>query len=507
MRALFSLTNTRNAKRFARRLIALGWEIVASEETVAMLRAAALPVTALPEFFKVAKKYPFPPTLHPEMELGLTTTTGLTIDLVYITTYPLPKGNDVGGHTLLGLAAKGERIAVTDPADMEKVLLELESGDNRISSGLRQDLLAKAQLKIARHYLALLEQTDKQRQTAVITGQRHCGLLEGENPYQQPADFLSLAIDDQLALPAFQQRSDNLPCFTNLADFDSILQTMCLLAAGFRRCYRKTPYIVIGAKHGNPVGLAVSWKSPAEAIRKTLLTDPQAIFGGEVIVNFALTAELAELLVASGERRKICGSALWCLDVLAAPAIGDAALAILQQRKRLKIFVNKALTRPCPNPAEYVTRMVRGGLLRQPPADYVLDLNKYVAGKQLSAAATDSLLIAWAVAWSSSLGGNEVALAKDRMLLAAGGGPSTVEACRTALRRAQALGGKLKGAVFAADAFFPFTDGPQELAGAGCRYGVVPGGGKNFALVEQYFRKKHVKVFFLPEEYRGFCRH
>jgi len=152
--------------------------------------------------------------------------------------------------------------------------------------------------------------------------------------------------------------------------------------------------------------------------------------------------------------------------------------------------------------------MVRGGFLRQPFPDYILDLeacaidfpfpdNEYV----------DSLMIAWATAWFSNHGGNEVAIAKGRKLLGAGGGPSTIDSCCSAVMRAHACGHGVKDSVFAADAFFPYTDGPEELIKAGCIYGVVPDGGKNATLIKEYFKTHTVNVFYLPEQFRGFCRH
>ena len=119
----------------------------------------------------------------------------------------------------------------------------------------------------------------------------------------------------------------------------------------------------------------------------------------------------------------------------------------------------------------------------------------------------DSMVVAWAVAWHSNHGGNEVSLVKDYDLLAVGGGPSTVDAIATALQRANACGHDLAGSVFAADAFFPFTDAPEILAQAGCAYGIVPKGGKNFEMVKELFTRERIEVLFLPEEYRGFCRH
>ena len=57
-------------------------------------------------------------------------------------------------------------------------------------------------------------------------------------------------------------------------------------------------------------------------------------------------------------------------------------------------------------------------------------------------------------------GGNEVALVKNRQLLCCAGGPSTIEAADTVIKRAQKIH-DIEGAVFAADAFSPFSDVPK----------------------------------------------
>ena len=91
--------------------------------------------------------------------------------------------------------------------------------------------------------------------------------------------------------------------------------------------------------------------------------------------------------------------------------------------------------------------------------------------------------------------------------MGSGGGPSTVDAALVAIMRAKDCGHNLKGSVFAADAFFPFIDAPQLLCDAGLKAGLVPRGGKRHKAVKDFFKEKGISVAYLPEEYRGFCRH
>lgn len=330
----------------------------------------------------------------------------------------------------------------------------------------------------------------------------------GENPYQAPADLFACESSDPLALPAFSQVSGEPPCFTNAADLDSLLHTMCLASEAFRRLRGAVPRICVAGKHGNACGMAASWESAEDAVRGAFTGNPGALWGGEVVVDFPVTGVLAEILLRSEERAARWGSPYWMLDVVAAPAFEEDAVAVLGRRERRKLLLNEALADPALPDETWTYRTVRGGFLRQPPPNYVLDLSgAEMDGAGLSTPEEETAIIAWAVAFSSSHGGNEVSLARDYRLLSAAGGPSTVEAVHTAIERARSSDHEVADSVFAADAFFPFEDGPRALVDAGVSAGVVPGGGKRQEIVRALFRGHGVTVCYLPVEYRGFARH
>jgi len=112
--ALFSLNEPSDGLEFAPRLLGLGWKIVATQNVAPCFAESGIQAGDVSHFLSVKESYPFSPTLHPKTELALTTTSTTAIDLVFDITYPLDKGNDVGGHTLLALAAKGNRIVVSN---------------------------------------------------------------------------------------------------------------------------------------------------------------------------------------------------------------------------------------------------------------------------------------------------------------------------------------------------------------------------------------------------------
>jgi phosphoribosylaminoimidazolecarboxamide formyltransferase/IMP cyclohydrolase len=215
-----------------------------------------------------------------------------------------------------------------------------------------------------------------------------------------------------------------------------------------------------------------------------------------------------KLLFRSQRRKDLFKDGHWMLDVVMAPSFEPEAVLLLGERRGRKLFENGALLAPHLKKTGFSYRPVRGGFLRQPPATYVLNLSK-CRQEEPGIAATDlpSLLIAWAVAFSSCHGGNEIALARDGALIGAGGGPSTVEAARVAICRAADCGHDTRGAAFAADAFFPFTDAPSLLVEAGTSVGCVPAGGRHESSVMDLFTSRGMRVAYIPPEFRGFCRH
>lgn len=503
--ALFSLHDTTDADIFAGQLIAMGWDIIGSSETVELLSRHGLPVIDIAEFTGVSTNYGFPPTLHPKVEYALTGKQGPAIDLVYVIPYPEAVGNDVGGRTLLALATKGCRIAVMNQDDMRAVISSLHISSD-LPEELRTNLADKVSYNLVVHYASLITGNDHYKAMCSTFSSK---LMNGENPYQVPAAILEdCNTDDPLAIPQFERLSGELPCFTNIANLDCILTTLLMAAEAFRRNLGHVPHICIAAKHGNPCGLAVSFSTPEHAVEKALWGNPLAVWGGEIITNFAIDELLAATLHKSARRENELGNPFWMLDVIAAPDFSVTSREILGQRASRKLLKNIHLETLAPTSQRFQYRHIRGGLLQQPPADYVLDLNTC---DRVSSAFDDTavadLIIAWAVAYSSNHGGNEIALAKAGALLSAGGGPSTVEAARMAVLRARDNGHSLDQAVFAADAFFPFTDAPEVLCNAGITRGLVPAGGKKEADVRSYFKAHATHVAYIPEQFRGFCRH
>jgi phosphoribosylaminoimidazolecarboxamide formyltransferase/IMP cyclohydrolase len=72
---------------------------------------------------------------------------------------------------------------------------------------------------------------------------------------------------------------------------------------------------------------------------------------------------------------------------------------------------------------------------------------------------------------------NAIVFCKDGMTLGVGAGQmSRVDSTKIAAIKAKNAGLSLKGSVAASDAFFPFRDGLDVIAGAGARAVIQPGG-------------------------------
>ena len=72
---------------------------------------------------------------------------------------------------------------------------------------------------------------------------------------------------------------------------------------------------------------------------------------------------------------------------------------------------------------------------------------------------------------------NAVVFIKDKRTLGIGAGqPSRIDSTKIAVSKANEFNNNLEGSIAASDAFFPFADGLLELAKAGAKTIVQPGG-------------------------------
>jgi len=478
-RALLSTYDRTGLADFARGLLALGYELVASGGTARTLAAEGLPVTPLesltgyPEMLGGRVK-----TLHPAIHGGILARRtpdhlaelaqhGLApIDLVAVNLYPFSQTVarptvtldeaieqiDIGGVALLRAAAKNFASVwvVCDPADYPLVLKALQ-GDSATEE-LRRRLAEKAFRHTSAYDAAiasyLARPTDTLPAELALPLVKAQDLRYGENPHQQAALYRLAGSE-----PAFVQLQGKELSYNNLLDLDAAWS----LVQEFSE-----PAVVI-IKHTNPCGCATA-RSLAEAYPLALAGDPVSAFGSIIAVNRELDAATVEAI----------GSLF--VEVLVAPTYQPAALERLTRKRDCRVMRATSA-----KPVSWALRSVTDGILVQTPD--VLQENpqawQIVTRQQPTPEQLRALFFAWRVCKHTK--SNAITLARSdgttQYLVGTGAGQmSRVDSVRIAVAKAGAE--RARGAVLASDAFFPFADGVEEAARAGVPAIAEPGGSK-----------------------------
>jgi phosphoribosylaminoimidazolecarboxamide formyltransferase/IMP cyclohydrolase len=495
-RALISVHDKSGIEDFARKLAALGIEIVSTGGTAKLLRDAGVKVrdvsdlTGWPEMLGGRVK-----TLHPKVHGGIlfrraeaedlrqAAEHGIApIDLVVVNLYPfeataakpglhadeLIENIDIGGPTMLRSAAKNFRdvAVVTDPADYARIAEELAQS-LAISLATRLDLARKVFAVTSRYDGLITMELERLaaegselsvKDRAELPHRLHLAFAErqtmryGENPHQHAALYVP-AGQAASGLAAARQLQGKELSYNNLVDLDAAWN----LASEFSK-----PATVI-VKHNNPCGTA-ELDSLEQAYLAALACDPVSAFGGVIAFNRPVDARTAD------EVAKLF------VECIAAPGYDSAALEKFASKKNLRLMEIPAghakdggVTR---NNLEL--KRISGGLLVQTPDHHILSANdlKTVTERAPSAKEIEDLLFGWKVC--KHVKSNAIVFARDGRTLGVGAGQmSRVDSVKIAVMKAQS---SLAGTVVASDAFFPFSDGVEEAAKAGATAVIQPGG-------------------------------
>ncbi len=492
MNALLSVYDKTGIGEFAAGLHELGWNIYSSGGTAEAVRKAGVPVTDVAELVgggailghRVV-------TLSREVHSGLLADLASEADLaelkelnipvihlVAVDMYPLEEEinnpnstpesirekTDIGGPTMLRAAAKGQRIVLSAAEQREVVLKWLQDGKPDEAAFLAS-LAERAEYECAR-YILLSALNLGGEETTGFVGRRIAPTKYGENPYQLPAGLYAdnrVAVDP-LGLDQFEHCKGWELSYINETDIHRLTVTATHIAAGFERNFGDVPPMAIGVKHGNACGAGVG-ETHVEAVQKMLEGDEIAIFGGVVMINGVIDADVANALMhyhmPEGQNR--------LLDGIVGSEVTDDAVEILS-RAKLRIVTNPALATVNESSLDTapILRQVRGGMLVQPNYTFVADLQAdYVErhGKTTSQQERD-LVLAWAVGSTSN--SNTITIVKEGKMLGNGvGQQDRVGAAKLALSRANDRDHDVSSAAAYSDSFFPFPDGPMVLADAG----------------------------------------
>jgi len=500
-RALISVSDKRGAAEFARRLQALGWEIVSTGGTARLLREAGVAVTPVeavtgfPEILDGRVK-----TLHPAVHAGILARRdrpehlealvrlGLgTFDLVCVNLYPFEETVqagagleealeqiDIGGPAMLRAAAKNHQgvIPVCSPDDYDEVAAALAAGGLTLEQ--RRRLAARAFAHTA-YYDAVIANhlgagtgLDPWPERTALPLVRRQGLRYGENPHQDAALYAE-APGPAAGLPGARQLQGKELSYNNLLD----------AAAAWEAVVEFDRPAAVAVKHGTPCGIAVAGDART-AFQRARDADPVSIFGGIVAFNRPVDAAAAEAL------------ADLFLEVVLAPGFDEEALTLLSRRKNLRLLVMDQ--QPGRGRLDgWRLRSVPGGVLvqgadraRPDPASW-----RTVAG-QVPPELADDLVFAWTAV--KHVRSNAIVVARGGVTLGIGGGQTNrVLAARLALEHA---GEGARGAVVASDAFLPFPDTVELCAQYGAAVIVQPGGSVRDEEVIEAARRLGVAMVF-----------
>jgi len=530
--ALLSVYHKDGIVEFAQGLVALGWKLYASGGTARCLKEACIPVTDVAELVgggailghRVV-------TLSREVHAGLLArdipedTTELEklgiswFDLVCVDLYPLEEAIanpdndlakiiemiDIGGPTMISAGSKGQRIVICDPNDRQFVLEMLESDEGEVSASMRETLAAKAD-KVVAAYRLLSACYRSLGQYDGLIGGRVAACKYGENGWQTPAALYSTETKDPLALDQFKLVAGTAPSYNNYVDLDRLLQTITHLAATFDFNTGSVPLIAVAVKHGNPCGAAIG-TDPLVVLQKTVMGDPEAIFGGLVMTNFPLGEREADILLSYGlpNGRRL-------LDGIITPSFSDEAIETLKRKKdKCRFLVNPALSHLSQTSLDTALRFryVRGGFLGQPNYTFVFDF-KHEALQQFGGITDQQksdLLLAKAVCDTSN--SNTITIVKDDMLIGNGTGQMHRGwAAKIAIDKVVYAHHTTFGSVAASDSFFPFPDGPKMLCQSGVAVILATAGSVKDEEIKNLITEAGVTLIWLPDAVgRGFFGH
>ena len=526
-RALISVFDKTGVEAFARALSERGVTILSTGGTARRLRESGLEITLVETVAGAAEMLDGRvKTLHPAIHGGILADRANAdhmrqlgergiepIDMVVVDLYPFEdvvarpdctlaeaiEMIDIGGPCMLRAAAKNHAhvVVVPGPRFFSCVLDELnETG--QVSPALRARLAAQTfaitsayDATVDRHLRRLTDTGtgDALPATLNLRAEDAVPLRSGENPHQSAALYQRVNGEDARARWSVVVNEDRMSLNNHVDAAAAYELVRDLSRAGTGPSAGLPRYAAGVIKHTNPCGAAVA-DDPIEAYRKAYLGDPMAAMGGVLAVNFPVTVEVADAVLASLQRwGKSAGAGAFFVEVWVAPAFDADAIKRIATGKawgaRVRLIMAPGLSDPSgESPLEI--RRFAGGLLAQSADTRGLDEAQWTVATERgpSEAERNDLRLAWLVCKHTK--SNAITLARDGMLLGVGAGQmSRVTSCRVAVELAgrhvsadTASDRGRGGMVAASDAFFPFADGPARLADAGVTGIIQPGGSK-----------------------------
>ena len=504
-RALISVSDKAGIIDFARNLSEFGVELLSTGGTARAIREAGIPVkdvsefTGFPEMLDGRVK-----TLTPQVHAGIlymrdneehvATMKDFdlgAIDLVCVNLYPFEETIakpgvsleeaieqiDIGGPTMIRSAAKNMKYVtvITDPADYGTVLEEMRANDGATTASTRFRLGQKVYARVAEYNAAiatyLADQVSEQSLARPFVKAYADGaqLRYGENSHQQAWLYTDADAPDA-AIAQTEVLHGKAMSYNNYVDGDGALEAVKDLAG--------RPGVSV-IKHTNPCGYATG-ETLAEAFEAAWNGDPISAFGSVI----ACTERVDEATARALDGRFV--------EAIIAPGYDADALALLQQKKNLRILkLNKPVTKPV---VQTMQKQINGGLLVQE-----IDTQLMQSWSVPTKAAFDEskqALAEFGIAAAKHTKSNAIVLVQEykpgqfRVLGMGAGQPNRVDALRKlSVSKAvenlkteqpeitdEQIQAVIGDCVFVSEAFFPFADSIDAAHEMGAKYIVQPGG-------------------------------
>jgi phosphoribosylaminoimidazolecarboxamide formyltransferase / IMP cyclohydrolase len=488
-RALVSVSDKTGLAELSQALHAMGVQLISTGGTAIFLRERKIPVidvsefTGFPEILDGRVK-----TLHPKIHGGLLGMRDKAshqaqmkeqsiqpIDMVIVNLYPFRETAakesatypevieqiDIGGPSMIRSAAKNHAsvAVVTDPRDYGWLAEEMKTHGGALSDATRFILAQKAFASTASYDSAIAayfservwsaegarKQSGVLPASEILSLEKITDLRYGENPHQRAALYRKTSEPSSSVAGAEFLHGKELS-YNNLLDSDGAWNLVLE--------FDKPAATVI--KHTNPCGVAQADRL-VDAYTLARDCDPVSAFGSVIALNRSVDAETAEEINKT------------FVEVVLAPDFAGDALAILQQKKNIRLLKVRSN-----EPLALQHRQIGGGFLVQDKDTHYLrpEEIKTVTKRAPTPEELEALLFGWRVV--KHVKSNAIVFADASRMLGIGAGQtSRVDAVKWGALKATL---PLQGCALASDAFFPFPDGLLVAASHGVRAIIQPGG-------------------------------
>ena len=411
------------------------------------------------------------------------------IDLIVVNFYPFQKivtntkdpkkiieNIDIGGPTMVRAAAKNFKnvTIITTTNDYGSLIKELNTFKGKTSLRFREFMSSKA-FGLTAYYDAMIANWFNKKlkiefpERKTIFGRKLQKLRYGENPHQDSSIYVSDFKDKQLGVNQIHGKEMSYNNYNDMFASLEILNTL-----------KKNSGTVI-IKHANPCGVSEN-KVPLISFKNAYASDPVSAFGGVIACNYKINKKIAYEISKN------------FLEVLLARSFDKEALLILKRKKNLRLidisnFKIKNLTS---------VRSFDGSFLVQSKDDIILDKKKLKCVTKLKPSKKELAEIQFAFNVCKHVKSNAIVLCNNFSTIGIGAGqPSRLDSCKIAVQKAKQFQySKIKDAIAASDAFFPFADGINTLIKAGVKIIVQPGGSIRDQEVINAADKARIKMFF-----------